>query len=73
MAAAKRIVFDLAATQNQDWARAMTADQFWSSYAPRDQFGSQRLRSLEVTARGWRDKIGIVWLLDEAQRRPRST
>jgi CRP-like cAMP-binding protein len=64
---ANRIVFDLAAAQNQDWAaRSMTADRILVFVRPREiNSALQRLRSLDVTARGWRDKISIVWLLDE--------
>ena len=64
---AKRVVFDVAATQDQNRvAQAMTADRILVFVRP-DEITSalQRLRSLDVTARGWHDKISIVWLLDE--------
>lgn len=64
---AGRIVFDVAVTQDQDrTALAMVADRILVFVRPGEiQSALQQLRSLDVTARGWRDKIGIVWLLDE--------
>lgn len=64
---AKRIVFDVTATQDQDRvAQSMTADRILVFVRPGEiNSALQRLRSLDVTTRGWRDKISIVWLLDE--------
>ena len=64
---ATRIVFDVAAAPDQDRAvQAMTADRILVFVRPREIAPVlQRLRALDVTARGWRDKISIVWLLEE--------
>ena len=64
---AKRIVFDVLAAQNQDWAvLLMAADRILVFVRPGEISSAiERLRSLDVAARGWRDKISIVWLLDE--------
>ena len=64
---AKRVVFDVLATQDQErTGQWMAADRILVFVRPSEiQSVLQRLRSLDVTARGWRDKISIVWLLDE--------
>jgi NTE family protein len=66
---AQRIVFDAVATQDQDrTALAMVADRILIFVRPEEiQSALQRLRSLDVTARGWREKISIVWLLEEGR------
>lgn len=64
---ANRIVFDLLATQDHERAvQSMIADRVLVFVRPGEiESALQRLRSLDVTARGWRDKISIVWVLDE--------
>jgi hypothetical protein len=66
---AKRVVFDVLATQDQErTGQWMAADRILFFVRPGEiQSALQRLRSLDATARGWRDKISIVWLLDEGR------
>ena len=56
----------LAAQDQERTGQWMAADRILVFVRPSEiQSALQRLRSLDVTARGWRDKISIVWLLDE--------
>jgi predicted acylesterase/phospholipase RssA len=64
---AKRIAVDITAAQNLDWAVLLRpADCALVFIRPRE-IGSaiERLRALDVASRGWRDKIAIVWVLEE--------
>ena len=64
---AKRIVVDITAAQNLDWAVLLRpADCALVFIRPRE-IGSaiERLRALDLASQGWRDKIAIVWLLEE--------
>jgi len=63
-----RVVVDIATTQEQDrierWLEI--ADRVLVFVRPSDiESVLQRLRKLDAQSRGWRDKISIVWLLDE--------
>ena len=64
---ANRIVFDITAAQNLDWAVLLRpADCALVFIRPREISSAiERLRALDVASQGWRDKIAIVWLLDE--------
>lgn len=64
---AKRVVVDVLVTQDQErTAQWMAADRILFFVRPSEvQPALQRLRSLDVTARGWREKISIVWMLAE--------
>jgi predicted acylesterase/phospholipase RssA/CRP-like cAMP-binding protein len=66
---AKRVVLDVLAAQDQErTGQWMAADRILFFVRPGEiQSSLERLRSLGVTARGWRDKISIVWLLDEGR------
>ena len=64
---AKRIVVDITAAQNLDWAVLLRpADCALVFIRPRE-IGSaiERLRALNLASQGWRDKIAIVWVLEE--------
>jgi NTE family protein len=64
---AKRVAIDVLVASDQERAgQWMAADRILFFVRPSEcQSALERLRSLDVTARGWRDKISIVWLLDE--------
>jgi NTE family protein len=64
---AKRIVVDITAAQNLDWAVLLRpADCALVFIRPREISSAiERLRALELASQGWRDKIAIVWLLEE--------
>ena len=64
---AKRIVVDITAAQNLDWAVLLRpADCALVFIRPREIGPAiERLRALDLASRGWRDKIAIVWLLEE--------
>jgi predicted acylesterase/phospholipase RssA/CRP-like cAMP-binding protein len=64
---AQRIVFDVTSTQDQERVvQAMAADRVLLCVRPGEITSAlQRLRALDVTARGWRDKLSLVWLLDD--------
>jgi NTE family protein len=64
---AKRVVFDVLATEDQErTGQWMAADRVLVFVRPSEiRTALQRFRLLDVTARGWRDKTSIVWLLDE--------
>jgi predicted acylesterase/phospholipase RssA/CRP-like cAMP-binding protein len=64
---AKRIVFDVLASSDQErTAQWMGSDRIlYFVQSGEIQSALERLRSLDVTSRGWRDKISIVWLLHE--------
>ncbi|MHC1764540.1 MAG: patatin-like phospholipase family protein [Verrucomicrobiia bacterium] len=66
---AKRIVFDVLATHDQDRAaQVMVADRVLVFVRPDEiDLAFQQLRALDVPGRGWRDKISIVWLLPEGR------
>ena len=64
---ANRIVVDITAAQNLDWAVLLRpADCALVFIRPRE-IGSaiERLRALDLASQGWHDKIAIVWLLEE--------
>jgi predicted acylesterase/phospholipase RssA/CRP-like cAMP-binding protein len=64
---AQRIAVDVTAAQNLDWAVLLRpADCALVFIRPRE-IGSaiERLRALELASQGWRDKIAIVWVLEE--------
>jgi NTE family protein len=64
---ANRIALDVTAAQNLDWAVLLRpADCALVFIRPREIGPAiDRLRALELASRGWRDKIAIVWLLEE--------
>ena len=64
---AKRIVVDITAAQNLDWAVLLRpADCALVFIRPREISSAiERLRALDLASQGWRDKIAIVWLLEE--------
>jgi predicted acylesterase/phospholipase RssA/CRP-like cAMP-binding protein len=64
---AKRIVVDITAAQNLDWAVLLRpADCALVFIRPSEIAPAiERLRRLEVVSRGWRDKLAIVWVLEE--------
>ena len=64
---AKRIVVDITAAQNLDWAVLLRpADCALVFIRPREISSAiERLRALDSASRGWRDKIAIVWVLEE--------
>ena len=63
---AKRIVVDITAAQNLDWAVLLRPADCALVFIRPDEISSaiERLRTLDLASRGWRDKIAIVWLLD---------
>jgi predicted acylesterase/phospholipase RssA len=64
---AKRIVFDVNAALDPDHAQRLLelADRSIFLVRSRDSDPAlQRLRSLDVATRGWRDKVSVAWLLD---------
>ncbi|MGB7949810.1 MAG: Crp/Fnr family transcriptional regulator, partial [Candidatus Binatia bacterium] len=64
---ANRIAVDVTAAQNLDWAMLLRpADCALVFVRPGESESMiERLRALELGARGWRDKIAIVWLLEQ--------
>jgi NTE family protein len=64
---AKRIVVDVTAAQSLDWAVLLRpADCALVFIRPREISSAiERLRALDLASQGWRDKIAIVWLLEE--------
>jgi predicted acylesterase/phospholipase RssA/CRP-like cAMP-binding protein len=64
---ANRIVVDITAAQNLDWAVLLRpADCALVFIRPREiRSAIERLRALDLASQGWRDKIAIVWLLEE--------
>src|SRR4030095_3428872 len=64
---AKRIVVDITAAQNLDWAVLLRpADCALVFISAREiRSALERVRALYWASRGWRDKIAIVWLLEE--------
>jgi predicted acylesterase/phospholipase RssA len=64
---AKRIVVDITADQNLDWAVLLRpADCVLIFIRPREiEPVIERLRALDLASQGWRDKIAIVWVLEE--------
>ena len=64
---AKRIVVDVTAAQNLDWAMLLRpADCALVFIGPREISAAiERLRALELASRGWHDKTAIVWVLEE--------
>ena len=64
---AKRIAVDVTAAQKLDWAVLLrTADCALVFIRP-GEIGPaiERLRALGLASQGWRDKIAIVWVLEE--------
>jgi NTE family protein len=64
---ANRIVVDVTAGQNLDWPKIVGgAERVLIFGRPREISPAlERLRALELASSGWRDKIAIVWLLEE--------
>jgi NTE family protein len=64
---AKRIVVDITADQNLEWDVLLRpADCALVFIRPREIGPAiERLRALDLASRGWRDKIAIVWVLEE--------
>jgi len=64
---AKRIVVDVTAAQNLDWAMLLRpADCALVLIRPREISAAiERLRALDLASRGWVDKTAIVWVLEE--------
>ncbi len=64
---ANRIVVDITAAQNLDWAVLLRpADCALVFIRPREISSAiERLRALDLASQGWRDKIAIVWVLEE--------
>jgi predicted acylesterase/phospholipase RssA/CRP-like cAMP-binding protein len=64
---AKRIVVDITAAHKLDWAVLLRpADCALVFIRPNEIAPAiERLRGLEIASRGWRDKIAIVWVLEE--------
>jgi predicted acylesterase/phospholipase RssA/CRP-like cAMP-binding protein len=64
---ANRIALDVTAAQDLDWAVLLRpADCALVFIRPREISSAiERLRALDVASQGWRDKIAIVWLLEE--------
>jgi NTE family protein len=64
---AKRIVVDITAGQNVDWAMLVGGAECVLVFVRPREISSalERLRALELAAPGLRDKIAIVWLLEE--------
>ena len=68
---AKRIVVDITAAQNLDWAVLLRpADCALVFIRPREVGPAiERLRALDLASQGWLDKIAIVWAAGGGQRR----
>jgi len=64
---AKRIAVDITGAHNLDWAVLLRpADCALVFIAPHEIAAAvERLRALDVASQGWRDKIAIVWVLEE--------
>jgi predicted acylesterase/phospholipase RssA/CRP-like cAMP-binding protein len=64
---AQRIAVDFTAAQNLDWAAVLRpADCALVFVQPREIGAAiERLRALDLASHGWRDKIAIVWVLEE--------
>ena len=64
---ANRIVVDITAAQNLDWAVLLRpADCALVFIRPREMSSAiERLRALDLASQGWHDKTAIVWLLEE--------
>ena len=64
---AKRIVVDVTADQNLDWAMLLRpADGALVLIRPPEISAAiERLRALDLASRGWVDKTAIVWVLEE--------
>jgi len=64
---AKRIVVDVTADQNLDWAMLLRpADCALVLIRPPEISAAiERLRALDLASRGWVDKTAIVWVLEE--------
>jgi NTE family protein len=64
---ANRIVVDITAGQNLDWAMLVGGAECVLVFVRPREISSalEQLRALESASPGWRDKIAIVWLLEE--------
>ena len=64
---ANRIVVDITAGQNVDWAMLVGGAECVLVFVRPGEISSalERLRALELASRGLLDKIAIVWLLEE--------
>jgi NTE family protein len=67
---ARRIVVDTTAATDLDWAVLLSGvDSALLFVRPNDvRAAIERLCALDVKARGWLDKIAVVWVLDEGCR-----
>ena len=64
---ASRIVLDVTAAQNLNWGVLLRpADCVLGFIRPREISSAiERLRPLDLASQGWRDKIALVWVLEE--------
>ena len=64
---AKRIVVDITAAQNLDWAVLLRAADCALVFIRPSEVSAaiERLRALDPASRGWLDKIAIAWVLEE--------
>ncbi len=69
---AKRIVVDARTAQNLDWAVFLGLADCVLVFIRPHEIGAaiERLRALDVVSRGWRDKVAIVWVLEEGDAVP---
>ena len=66
---ANRIVVDVTAGQNLDWANFVAGAECFLVFVRPSEINPalERLRALELASPGWRDKTAIVWLLEEGR------
>ena len=66
---ANRIVVDVTAGQNLDWANFVAGAECVLVFVRPSEINPalERLRALELASPGWRDKTAIVWLLEEGR------
>lgn len=67
---AKRIMIEVEAGRNQDWYERLvaTADSvLWFVRSGDVEPAIQRMQALDVSSRGWREKISLVWVLEEGR------
>jgi predicted acylesterase/phospholipase RssA/CRP-like cAMP-binding protein len=64
---ANRIVLDITAGQNLDWAMLVRGADCVLVFVRPSEIGPalERLHALELASPGWHDKTAIVWLLEE--------
>jgi predicted acylesterase/phospholipase RssA/CRP-like cAMP-binding protein len=67
---ANRVIFDIQAGLNPEWTvRAMNLVDRAIYFVPAAGIDAtiRRLKSLDVSKRGWRDKISVAWLLESGR------